>query len=608
MIPKLSIQPLKAGLSEKGGQLAVMLTITPPELTRKLQRPDLNLALVIDKSGSMNGKPLAFAKQAAKELVSQLQPNDLVSVINYDTEVTVLHPSSLANNKRNILAMIDKIQAGSSTNLQAGWLEGATQVSQQHMDDRINRVILLSDGLANQGETNAAILSQDCLGLAQHGVSTTTLGLGRQFNEDLLQGMAEAGEGNYYFIESPEQLPEIFNAELLGLSATLGTQVKLKLTAHADVQISKILNDLPFEDDHLKLPNLVAGMPIELAAYLNVPASARGKTSLGTVTLTYQSSETQERLKVEENFSLEVMSNEDYQALEENLEVQAFFETLTVSRLKKEASQALEQGKHKEVTQLLHTASARLKAAPQTERIAVAQQELNSLEEAVQRDSLLAAKRMKAQAYRSSRSYYPEKLVKPPKKVEAKQSYKLKATNGPVSKLEIIQGDITSLAVDAIVNPTNVGLFGTGQSVDGAIHRKAGPELTEACRKIGGCKLGTAVFTPGFNLAATYVIHTATPSYQDDAKDLRILASCYQTSLELASRLNLNTLAFPAMGTGQNKFPVQLAAKIAITTVLTYLKRNPSIAKIYLVCYDQAMFEQYATSLKQLSSKTDVLN
>jgi O-acetyl-ADP-ribose deacetylase (regulator of RNase III) len=152
-------------------------------------------------------------------------------------------------------------------------------------------------------------------------------------------------------------------------------------------------------------------------------------------------------------------------------------------------------------------------------------------------------------------------------------------------RIEIVEGDITQLDVDAIVNAANKTLLGGG-GVDGAIHRAAGPRLRAACEVLAGCVTGEAKITPGFKLTARYVIHTVGPVWGGGERgEDELLASCYRNSLALAGKHSLASIAFPAISTGAYGFPPQRAAMIALKTVLGTLNESPTIERVIFCCF-----------------------
>ena len=164
--------------------------------------------------------------------------------------------------------------------------------------------------------------------------------------------------------------------------------------------------------------------------------------------------------------------------------------------------------------------------------------------------------------------------------------------------LEARVADITTLAVDAIVNAANTSLLGGG-GVDGAIHRAAGPALLDACRALRGCEVGHAKITPGFGLPARHVIHTVGPIWQGGARgEAALLASCYRNSLALASANDLRSIAFPAISTGVYGYPKEAAARIAIATVRAVTAEAEAPATIVFCCYSEADLEFYREGLR----------
>lgn len=155
-----------------------------------------------------------------------------------------------------------------------------------------------------------------------------------------------------------------------------------------------------------------------------------------------------------------------------------------------------------------------------------------------------------------------------------------------MSSIEVVKGDITALAVDAIVNAANSSLLGGG-GVDGAIHRKAGPELLAECRTLNGCKTGEAKMTKGYRLPARFVIHAVGPVWQGGGSgEARLLASCYRQSLGLAQAHSLAAVAFPAISTGIYGYPKPEAAEIAVTAVKEHLAVAPFPARVIFCCFD----------------------
>ncbi len=178
-----------------------------------------------------------------------------------------------------------------------------------------------------------------------------------------------------------------------------------------------------------------------------------------------------------------------------------------------------------------------------------------------------------------------------------------------MTEIYLYTGDITKLSVDAIVNAANRSLLGGG-GVDGAIHRAAGPQLLEECKKLGGAKVGEAKITKGYNLPAKYVIHAVGPIwYGGFYNEKKKLANAYRNSLEVARQHNIKTIAFPNISTGIYRFPKKKAAQIAISTVLDYINQYPDqFEKIIFATFDPENFEIYKQYFEQNNIPYKLLN
>lgn len=343
--PQITFIPVKNAIaSDTVTHLDLIVRITIPKINNIRQRPPLNLGLVIDRSGSMEGKKIEYARKAASYAVNQLLSTDRISVTIYDDQIEVIVPSTLANNKEYILNKIKGITARSMTALYDGWLEGATQVSKYLQPEQLNRVILLSDGLANVGETNPDVIGNSVHGLSQRGVSTTTMGIGDDFNEDLMQGIALSGDGNYYYIQDPEQLPNIFNNELQGIINIIGQKVSIGIKTLAEVQLVDVFNDLEkTEFGNYKLPNLIAGNTIDVVLRLKIPAMMQPMT-LADFRLAYDDMETKSRKIIHSQLQLPVVKSAQLDDYPFNEEVKAKVAQLMASRAKEEAIRNLDRG------------------------------------------------------------------------------------------------------------------------------------------------------------------------------------------------------------------------------------------------------------------------
>jgi O-acetyl-ADP-ribose deacetylase (regulator of RNase III) len=172
-----------------------------------------------------------------------------------------------------------------------------------------------------------------------------------------------------------------------------------------------------------------------------------------------------------------------------------------------------------------------------------------------------------------------------------------------VERIKVVQGDITLFHGDAIVNAANESLLGGG-GVDGAIHRAAGPELLAECRALHGCLTGNAVLTKGYDLPARHVIHTVGPVWQGGHHmEERLLASCYRSSLDIAEREGLARVAFPAISTGAYGYPLEVATRVAVSTIVDWLVTHAMPEEVTCMCFDTATLDVYGSVLAQIAAE-----
>jgi Ca-activated chloride channel family protein len=267
--------------------------VIAPDKTGPGTRLPLNLALVIDRSGSMSGTKLEKAKEAAIYCLRNLTGADRAAVIAYDDEVRVVSPSKVLTpeTKNQMIADIRMIQSGGSTNLGGGWLTGAQEVANHvHEANYLSRAILLSDGLTNVGIVDPQQLEHHAEELRRRGVSTTTMGIGADFNEDLMERMAIKGGGHFYFIEDGRQIPDFLHRELGEVLSTVARRVTLELHLPSGVEAS-MLNT--FEMDRqgggvrVRLDDMIAGEVRSVLFKLTVRPGSAGVALALPVSLDY---------------------------------------------------------------------------------------------------------------------------------------------------------------------------------------------------------------------------------------------------------------------------------------------------------------------------------
>lgn len=254
-------------------------------------RPPLNIALVLDRSGSMEEeKKMEYAKEAAKFLIDNLSPNDFISLVAYDTAVEVINPAGNVVHKNLLKHKVENIFSGGTTNLSGGLSEGYNQVLINRKDNFINRVLLLSDGLANVGITDEKLLFSLAKDYRKQGISVSALGIGTDFNEDLMLGLAEYSGGNYYFVKNPEKIPEIFQRELNQLLAVVAQNITVDIYVKSGVELVDVFEYVTEEIPggfQLRLGDISSGERKVLIVELKPPGRKEGKKEIAKVVIKY---------------------------------------------------------------------------------------------------------------------------------------------------------------------------------------------------------------------------------------------------------------------------------------------------------------------------------
>jgi Ca-activated chloride channel family protein len=273
----VSIQPERSALLAGHGQsiLALVRIQAPAAPSANQQRQPLNLALVIDRSGSMSGAPLREARRCVQMILRSLQPTDSVALVAFDDEVTVNIPHQVVGTQAEKLChVVDTIHSGGSTALYDGWHAGVGQALQGPKGTALSRVLLLSDGGANRGLADPEEIANRVAAMAQAGVSTSTYGLGSGFNEHLMIGMGQAGRGNHYYGATAEDLEDPFREEFDLLRALHARGLRLHLHAPEGVKV-EVLNGYAQDPDRgaYILPDLPYGGEAWALVKLTVPTA-----------------------------------------------------------------------------------------------------------------------------------------------------------------------------------------------------------------------------------------------------------------------------------------------------------------------------------------------
>ena len=363
---KFNHKILKAG---EETNLYLMVKVTGPKGDSKREPLPLNLSVVIDRSGSMNGDKLAYVKQAAKELVNRLGVKDRLSLVSYGDDVRVVLPPREVNDKDRFKRAIDGIQIQGWTNLSGGWLQGCEFVGAELFQKGVNRVLLLTDGLANRGETNPRRLATWASEKRAQGITTTTFGVGMDYNEDLLSRLASEGGGAFYFIDNPDQASTLFKEELQDLYNVVGQNLTVSIETESDVRSVKQLYDYPRGEKQGALVYQLGDLYAEEDRYqlfeLQLRKLEEGEIKLGQVTISYDAIQGEKIKKVERvrEIVIKVVPAEEYKKRRPDKEVEKLVFVQKVRLTRKKAVELADRREFQGAREILEAMAEEIKAS-----------------------------------------------------------------------------------------------------------------------------------------------------------------------------------------------------------------------------------------------------
>lgn len=341
-------------------ELYLAIHILAQKAQQKKARTPLNISLVIDRSGSMAGDKIHYAKEACKFVIDNLESQDFVSIVIYDDDVDVLQPTTPVKDKLALKRLIDGITDRNSTNLSGGILEGYAQVKKSFNANYVNRVLLLSDGLANVGITDVNILQEIARKkTSEENIALSTFGIGADFDEILMTKLAEFGSGNYYFIESPDKIPSIFAQELQGLLSVVAQNTTLTLDIPHSIRVEKTFGYLPTQQttnqllfnfkDVFSEEQKVVLVKLGLVEALKEPLSF-------VVNLTFDNAESFQRCEEKISLKLQPTENKELLAASFNSEVMHYVMMYESNQAMEEAMMEADKGNYEKAKSIIVSA------------------------------------------------------------------------------------------------------------------------------------------------------------------------------------------------------------------------------------------------------------
>jgi len=360
------------------------------DLPSESDRAPVNMAIVLDRSGSMAGEKLARAREAAIKAIGLLQSGDIVSVVTYDSVVNVVVPATKVSDKQSIYASIRRIRKGGSTALFAGVSKGASEVRKFLDKTRVNRVILLSDGLANVGPSTPSELGQLGASLGKEGISVTTIGLGLGYNEDLMTQLAGMSDGHHAFVQNSADLNRIFASEFNTALTVVANQFNIIIRCADSIRPIRVLGrqaQIIGQEVHVNLNQLSSNQEKYVMLEVEVPPGVAGETKdLASVDVSYLDLKTRKRDSLQESVSVNFSKKREDVKKSVNQPVMDSAAEQVMNETSKEAVELRDQGKPEAAKELLE-GSFKMLVKDLESSGAAASPRLEKLEEEVQQDA-----------------------------------------------------------------------------------------------------------------------------------------------------------------------------------------------------------------------------
>lgn len=321
------------------------------------ERPPLNLSLVLDRSGSMSDEgKIEYLRRAAKLAVDRLGNRDTLSIVEYDDSITLMWPARRVGNTGEVKAMIDRLDPRGSTNLTGGMMRGVDEAKNAlggpaRADGTITRVILMSDGLANVGVTNPQEIAGLVRGAKRDGIRISAMGLGRDYDEDLMQAVAENGGGRYYYIEHPTQMARVFQEELGSLFDTVARDVEIRFSGTAIVRKVEVVG---YDDANgtretkRGLDDVFGGEKRSVLLRMEVATPSSGRVDLGQVTVNYKTAKGGEAKSFSQNLTVDATNDRAAVDRARNKDASAQATLAESDRIQKDQVKLVQAGRHDE--------------------------------------------------------------------------------------------------------------------------------------------------------------------------------------------------------------------------------------------------------------------